>query len=129
MKQQITIDELNGNAFIRAVETLRKLFPYYSENWIQTCKDRILDVKYQFDESQAKGTDIFYVERNLRFDGKPQKKKGKGWKHRKVILRHVFHWCSCFFGPWRIKRERKLCSHIGTCLLFRLYFQILEGAI
>ena len=125
MEKQINPNELNAEAFIRATEMLRVMFPHFSDGWIKLCQDRILDVEYIGVE---RGAEVFHVHRNPKFDGESKSEKGKGWKYRKVLLRNNprASWCSCFYGPWSRKRQRQLCSHIGACFLWKFYFQVLD---
>jgi len=123
MEPQLTIKEINPEVFIRAERMLRVLFPNFSSGWIEACKDRLLDVEYIGKEKNA---DVFHVKRNIKFDGEPSG-RGKSWGYRKVTLwSGKSGFCSCFFGPYSYKRRKELCSHIGACILFRFYFQILK---
>jgi len=125
LQSQLKSEEINADVFIKATEMLRLLFPHFSEGWIKQCQDRILDVEYL---GKEKGADVFHVKRNFKFDGEDKGERGKSWSYRKVILRSkTNHWCSDMFGPFSWKRRKELCSHIGTCILFRFYFQILES--
>jgi hypothetical protein len=122
MEKTINFENLNNDAYVKAVEMLRVTFPYFSEDWVQACIKRLADVEYEGKDKW--GRDVFKVKRNSKIDGEPTRKRGDSWKHRKVILGKRNNWCSCFFGPYSYVREKKWCSHIGACLLFTYYFKV-----
>lgn len=124
--RKVDMEHIDGDAYVKAVEVLRTLFPHFKEGWINVCTKRLSDVEYI---GTRRGEDIFKVVRNPKLDGMPDGTRKNSWTYRKVILKEHSHnhFCSCFFGLYFQKRRRHLCSHIGACLLFRYYFQLLEG--
>jgi len=114
----LTPETINAEAFIQAVEKLRQTFPYMTPGWFETCKNRLLDVEYI--GTNEKGWRVYHVKNNPKFDSYKQ-------SYRKVMLRGVLQrFCSCFFGSYGDVRRTRLCSHIGTSLLWEWYHEAIR---
>ena len=114
-----SIDEIDMDAYSRAVVRLEHVFVHFSPKTIQNIKDRFLSVEIT-SQDRVKHIIKFKINKDPKFDHYTRA------GHRGVTFNRGVRFCSCFFSPWMKTKIRKQCSHIGACLLLVYYLQELS---
>lgn len=105
--------ELNADAFVKALDDLRKLFPDKKDTWFSEVKKRFFDT--EFIGLDDKGYKKFRVKKNPSLGDKYRQ------EYRVVTLgEYKFHFCTCMFQKFR-DRGGKVCTHIGAAYLRYFY--------
>jgi hypothetical protein len=106
------LEEINSDAFIKALDELRKLFPDKKAPWFDEVKKRFFDT--EFIGLDSKGYKKFKVKKNSSLGDKYKQ------DYRLVTLgEYKFHFCTCMFG--KFGKARKICTHIGAAYLRFFY--------
>jgi hypothetical protein len=106
-------EQLNADAFIKALDDLRKLFPDKKDTWFSEVKKRFFDT--EFIGLDDKGYKKFKIKKNPGLGDRY--KQG----YRVVTLgEYKFHLCTCMFHKFK-DRGGKVCTHIGAAYLRHFY--------
>ena len=113
--------QIDPDALMSALTKLKEAIPNKAQEWFDTCCLRLTDIKSIGKNKQ--GFDQYQVLKNPTLD------KGSRFSYRKVIIggrNDSYRFCSCFFVTREFKKHFTTCTHIGACLLWRLYHRMLN---